>query len=181
MKKKMQRVVTTLILLMTTIGCESKNERVTRMATEHAKQQAKQSQQMLEAQQEVARGSRQLVESDARAREEIVGLHRDIRSERKALNSQHHQLEIDRKAIAKNRYQIPIIVEAVKYLGMTLLCLLPLLLCWHLLTLTSKQGDEDIISEQLLEDMVSDKPVLLPRPTEYLLAQQEKDVPPADS
>ena len=141
---------------------------------------AEQSKQMLEAQQEVAKGSRQLVESDAKAREEIVGLHRDIQNEREGLNSQRNQLETDRKTIAKDRYLSPIIAESIKYLGMTLLCLLPLFLCWHLLTLTSKQEGEDLIGEQLLEDLVSDKPILLPQPTERLLSQQNDEIQMTD-
>jgi len=147
------------------------NERVARLATEYAERQSQQSQRMLELQQEVAEGSRQLVEADAKARREIVGLHQDIQSQRQGLNEQRDQLETDRKAIARDRYLAPLVAESIKQVGILLACLLPLLLCWHLLALTTQQAEENLVDEYLLEDIVAEQP-LLPRPTEHLLMHQ---------
>lgn len=89
-----------LVALIWMSGCD---ERVVEVAREAADRQAAQNQQMGELQKEVARGTRSLVEADASARREIVGVHRDLQAERQQLGSGWHDLEIQRQRIAKER------------------------------------------------------------------------------
>lgn len=84
-----------LALVAGIVGCEE-DERVVRMAQEHARQQAAQSQQMAQLQQEVAQGARELVEANGRAQEEVVALQRDVQTERTEIGHQRDRLEEDR-------------------------------------------------------------------------------------
>ena len=64
-----------ILVLAATSGCD---ERVVEVAREAADRQAAQNQQMGDLQTEVARGTRSLVEADAAARQELVGVHREL-------------------------------------------------------------------------------------------------------
>ncbi len=142
-----------MILLMS--GCESQiDQRLLEMGQRHSQQQAEQSQQMLELQQEVAAGSRELVEADARAREELV-------AQQSGVNQQRDQLEQDRKAIAAQRYRDPLIAAVITHLGLIAICLLPLVICWQLLRQPSEPATNQELAEILLNDLVSAEPLLL--------------------
>jgi len=163
-------ILATLILLM--IGCEDPtDERLLNMAQRHSQRQAEQSQQMLALQQEVAAGSRDLVEADARAREELV-------TQQSGVNQQRDQLEQDRKAIASQRYRDPLIAAVITHLGMIALCLLPLIICWQLLRQPVKPVSDQELSEILLNDLVNPEPqFLLPQEQSQRLATGQ---PPPD-
>jgi hypothetical protein len=142
-----------MILLMS--GCEDEtDQRLMEMAQRHSARQAEQSQQMLELQQEVAIGSRELVEADARARAELV-------AQQSGVNQQRDQLEQDRKAIAAQRYRDPLIAAVITHLGLIAICLLPLVLCWQLLRQPNEPATNQELTEILLNDLVSAEPLLL--------------------
>jgi hypothetical protein len=152
-----------VILIATTIGCDkNENKQLADMAERHSQRQAEQSKQMAQLQQEVAAGSRQLVEADAKAREEIVALHRDVQAERTEFGQQRDALENDRRQIAEQRHRDPIIANAITGFGLLLGCLLPLVLCWYLLHRPVEAADSQVVAEVLLEDLVADRPLLLP-------------------
>ena len=65
-------------------GCD---ERAAQIAREAADRQAQQNTAMAELNKEVAGGTRRLVEADAQARKEIVGVHRDLQAERTRLDT----------------------------------------------------------------------------------------------
>ena len=56
-----------------------------------------------------------------------------------------------------------IIAAAITNIGLLLACLLPLVLCWYLLTRRVEPADDQAVAEVLLEDLVADRPLLLPR------------------
>lgn len=150
-------------LLMTATGCaENENKQLAEMAERHLDRQAEQNQQMAKLQQELAKGSRQMVEADAKAREEIVALHRDVQAERTEIGQQRDSLENDRRQIAEQRHRDPIIASAITSFGLLLACLLPLVLCWYLLHRPVEPADDSAVAEVLLEDLVADSPLLLP-------------------
>jgi hypothetical protein len=152
-----------VILIATTIGCDkNENKQLADMAERHSQRQAEQSKQMAQLQQEVAAGSRQLVEADAKARGEFVALHRDVQAERTEIGQQRDALESDRRQIAEQRHRDPIIANAITGFGLLLACLLPLVLCWYLLHRPVEAADSQVVAEVLLEDLVADRPLLLP-------------------
>jgi len=140
-----------MILLMS--GCEEQtDQRLLEMAQRYSQRQAQQSQQMLELQQEVASGSRKLVEADARAREELV-------AQQSGVNQQRDQLEQERQAIAAQRYRDPLIAAVMTHFGLIVICLLPLLICWQLLRQPIEPASEQELTEILIQDLLAKEPL----------------------
>ena len=162
-------------LMMTAIGCdEDENKRLAEMAERHLERQAKQSRQVTELQREVAEGSRRLVEADAKARQEMVALQREVQAERNEVGRQRDLMEGERRDLADKRRLDPIIAAAITNVGLLLACLLPLVLCWYLLQRRVEPADDQVVAEVLLEDLVTDRPLLLPR-TEGVRAIGRRD------
>ncbi|HJN07434.1 MAG TPA: hypothetical protein QF564_02005 [Pirellulaceae bacterium] len=158
------------ILMLTAIGCdENENRRLAEMAERHVERQSEQNRRMSELQREVAEGSRRLVEADAKAREEMVALQREVQAERSEVGSQRDALEHERRGLASKRRMDPIIAAAITNVGLLVACLAPLILCWHLLTRPVEPADDQAVAEVLLDDLVANNPLLLPR-TESNLA-----------
>lgn len=153
-------VVVTLMLTMA--GCDEDTQ-LAEMAERHLERQAEQNRQMADLQQEVAEGTRQLVEADARSREEMVALQRDLQADQAAVGQQRDQLEGERKELAAKRRLDPIVAAAITNVGLLAVCALPLVLCWYLLHLRVEPADDQVVAEVLLRDLVSDRPLLLPR------------------
>lgn len=151
-------------LMLTAIGCdEEENKRLAEMAERHLERQAEQNRQVTELQREVAEGSRRLVEADAQARQEMVTLQREVQAERSEFGRQRDLLEGERRDLAAKRRLDPIVAAAITNIGLLLACLLPLVLCWYLLTRRVEPADDQAVAEVLLEDLVADRPLLLPR------------------
>lgn len=150
-------------LMLTVIGCdEEENKRLAEMAERHLERQVEQSRQVTELQREVAEGSRRLVEADAQARQEMVALQREVQAERTEVGRQRDVLEGERRDLAAKRRLDPIIAAAITNIGLLLACLLPLVLCWYLLQRRVEPADDRAVAEVLLEDLVTDRPLLLP-------------------
>lgn len=150
-------------LIVTTIGCdEDERKRAAEMAERHLERQAEQNRQIADLQREVAEGSRRLVEADAKAREQMVALQREVQAERAEIGHQRDLLEDERRDLAARRYLDPIIATAISHVGLLLACLLPLVVCWYLLHRRIEPADDQAVAEVLLEDLVADRPLLLP-------------------
>lgn len=165
-----------LVLIAAMSGCDE-DEQLARMAEEHARRQAAQSQQMVELQQEVAQGTRELVEADGKAREGIVALQRDIQTERTEIGRQRDHLEEDRRQLADQRHRDPIIAATIMQVGMVVACVLPLILCWYLLHRGPAQADDSAVAEVLIQDLTAESPLLLPSPTERFPAISHEESP----
>jgi hypothetical protein len=151
----------TLLVLM--VGCQSEGDRVAEVAREAAQRQAEQSKQMLQLQNQVAEGSRRLVEAEAQARTEMAALHRDLQESQSEIGRQRDHLETERRQIAVERYWDVVLGNAITAAAGLFACLLPLLLCWSLVRRLSFdcEGNE-ALAEILLEELASDQPTLLP-------------------
>src|SRR4051812_16251423 len=90
-------LILSITLFAATHGCD---DNATQIAREAADRQAKQNTEMAQLTKEVASGSHQLVEADARARTEMVGVHHDIQAERSRLDTSRSELESERREIA---------------------------------------------------------------------------------
>ena len=98
---KTQTTATRWILMTVLLGgCD---DRVARVGQEAADRQAQQNTAMAELNKEVAGGTRQLVEADAQARKEIIGVHRDFQAERTRLDTGWEDLESQRRHMAADR------------------------------------------------------------------------------
>ncbi|MEQ9066228.1 MAG: hypothetical protein RLO18_05865, partial [Gimesia chilikensis] len=133
MEKQTLLITLTLILLIGVSCSPDENSRVAELATQQLERQADQNRRMSELQQEVASGSRELVEADANARQEMVTLQREMQTERNEIGHQRDQLEAERREIADRRNRDPIIAAAITRVAFVVVSLLPLLICWLLL------------------------------------------------
>lgn len=155
------------ILLMLVIGCSSPDDRLAEFAAESMDQQASQNREVSKAHHEVAQGTKRLVEADAKAREDLIGLEHRLHQERESLARQRDQLETERRELAGQRAREPVIAAAVGSLGVLMASLLPLVLCWYLLHGLRHERHDEALGEVLAMELVSDLPVLLPPPTEH--------------
>jgi hypothetical protein len=160
MRRLAQLILTTLLLT----GCgRSTDERLLQQAEKHAAQQAETHRQVARQQQEVAEGSRRLVEADAKARQEMASMQNGLREDQAEIGRQRDQLETERREMATQRYRDPIIASAIVNVGLVLAALLPLLVCVYVLWFVARTRDSDeAVTEVLIEEIVAEKPRLLP-------------------
>jgi hypothetical protein len=111
-------------------GCD---DRAAQIAGEAADRQAQQNAAMAELNKEVASGTHRLVEADAQARKEEIGVHRDLQAERTRLDLCWSDLEEDRRQIAGQRRTASLLVPAVQTAGLLAVVALVLGFCWYAL------------------------------------------------
>lgn len=176
----MKRTIPLLLIALLTTGCTNNDDRLVEMAREHEKRQAEQSQQMARMQHTVAEGSRNLVEADAKAREALSKMQQDLRGDQAAVGQQRDALEAERKEIAAQRFRDPILAAAILQVGTALACLLPLLLAGYLIwSMKHTAGQDDAaVTELLVTELVSERPLLLPAPVTACPALPSPDTTP---
>jgi hypothetical protein len=148
-----------IVLSILTSGCD---ERAAQIAREAADRQAQQNAAMVELNKEVAGGTRRLVEADAQARKEIVGVHRDLQAERSQLNTGWNALEEERRQIASQRRTESLLVPAIQAAGLLALVALVLGFSWYALVRsqdTSTSASE--VNDLLIGEIISEDPQLL--------------------
>jgi hypothetical protein len=160
-----------LLLMMTlllTTGCaDSRDERFNQLAQQALREQAEQNQRMADQSREIAAASRRLVEGDAAARKDLLAAQRqltsELHSERDNLNRQRDELEQERRNIADQRHRDPVIAQAIGAVGLTLACLLPLLLAGYIIRAVNQNGDDSAaLGELLVLEITAEQPLLLP-------------------
>ena len=160
-----------LMMLMTLLlvtGCaDSRDERFNQLAQQALREQAEQNQRMADQSREIAAASRRLVEGDAAARKDLLTAHRqltsELHSERANLNHQREELEQERQNTAVQRHRDPVIAQAIGAVGLTLACLLPLLLAGYVIHAVNQNGDDSAaLGELLVLEMTAEQPLLLP-------------------
>src|SRR5690606_67237 len=78
---------------------------------------------------------------------------------------QREELEQERRDIAAQRHRDPVIAQAIGVFGITLACLLPLLLTAYIIrAVTQNPDDSAALSEMLIMEIAADEPLLLPAP-----------------
>ena len=90
-------LVTAILVIGPVIGCQSDDARIAEMAQRQADREAEHTRQMAQLQQQVAEGSRHLVEADAETRKELTELQRDLRNDQATVGQQRDTLEADRR------------------------------------------------------------------------------------
>jgi hypothetical protein len=154
-------------------GCD---ERATRIAREAADRQAQQNTAMAELQQEVAGGTRALVEADAGARQQLVAVHRELQAERTRLDAGWTALEQERRRIAVQRRTESLLVPATKLVGGLALVLVLLGFSWYVLAAARRgDGTEEQLNELLVAELLPDEPPLVPRCPSSLLGYSGND------
>jgi hypothetical protein len=150
-------------MLATATGCKDEKRQLAELAERSMERQAMQNEWMARLQQEVAQGSRQLVEADAAARQAATDMQGRLQAERAEVNRQRDLLSAERGQVEARRLRDPLIASAVMQVGIVLACIAPLALCWLLLRRPAEPASDMVIAETLLEDMVAPRPLLLAR------------------
>lgn len=165
---KTSYILLVLITAVLAIGCDE-DKRLVEFAKEADQRQAEQNQEIAHQNHEIAAATKQLVEADAKARQELVAMERDLQAERATIGQQRDQLEIERRELAGARQRESLLSEVLAG-GMTLLaCLLPLLLCWYLLHGLRSQNQDEALGELLVMELAGDTwSPLLPAPGPHL-------------
>jgi hypothetical protein len=144
--------------LILTNGCD---ERAAQIAREAAERQAQQNTAMAELNKEVAGGTRRLVEADAQARKESVGVHRDLQAERTRLDTGWNALEDERRQIASQRRTESLLVPAIQAAGLLALVALVLGFSWYALV-RARSGDAGSdVTDLLIGEILTDEPQLV--------------------
>jgi hypothetical protein len=155
--------LTLLVLVLPTIGCRSStDEKLVEMAREHASRQAESQRQMSDLQMQVAEGAKELVESDAKAREELTSLQREMQGHQAEIGRERDKMEAERREIAGNRYRDPIVAAVIMDVGILVACLLPLIVAVYVLWSARRAGESDsAVAELLVQELVATEPRLL--------------------
>jgi hypothetical protein len=149
----------TLIALIV-IGCSSDNERLVELSRQSAERQAEQNRLVETNNRQVLEATDKLVEADAKSRIENIELHRQLEAERSGVNQQRDALEQERRQIAADRNRDPIVAESIAAAAGLIAALLPLLVCLVLLRGLFHKPDGEALAEILIEDLVSEHPLL---------------------
>ncbi len=160
-----------MLLMMTLLlvtGCaDSRDERFNQLAQQALREQSEQNKRMADQSRAIVEASRRLVKGDAEARKDLLAAHRqltsELHSERTNLDRQREELEQERRNIAVQRHRDPVIAQAIGAVGLTLACLLPLLLAGYIIRAVNQNGDDSAaLSELLVLEITSEQPLLLP-------------------
>ncbi len=135
------------MFMVVTSGC---NDEVGGVAREAANRQAQQNTEMAQLNKEVASGTRGLVEADAQARKEIIGVHHELQSERSRLDAGRDVLEEERHLIADQRRTESMFVTLAQLCGGILLLIVLLGFCWYVLIAGRRNDDSHVALNELL-------------------------------
>ena len=174
----------TMTLLLITGCADSRDERFRQLAQQSLREQSEQNKRLAEQSKQIAEASRRLVEGDAAARKDLLAaqkqLSSELHSERAGIDRQREKLEQERRSIAAQRHRDPVIAQAIGAVGLTMACLLPLLLAAYVIRAVNRDGDDNAaLSELLVMEITAERPLLLqnsPRP----VAALELAPPPED-
>jgi hypothetical protein len=168
-------------LVLLTSGGESDDERLVEMARERAARQAEQSRQMAQLQQDLSAGSRRLVEADAQARQKLIELQRDLRTDQAEVGRQRDALEEERRQIAAQRQWESLLGPAITDTATLLACLHPLVLCLAVLrSLRAPDESEQALWEFLIHELTTERPLLVPPPSLVALERCDSSIDEAE-
>lgn len=164
-------------LILSVAGCsDSSDERLAEFAQQSMAEQrmqndrlADQSQAVVAESHQLAETAKELVKSDAEARRELIAAQTEMTSQlneqQSVIYSGHNQLEQDRRDIASQRHRDPIIATVIQNFGLTVACVLPLVVAVFVIRqMQSQEPDHAAVAEMLVLEMTSDEPRLLPGP-----------------
>jgi hypothetical protein len=148
----MQRLVYLIlcvVLVSPMVGCETPDQRLTEFVTTSTSQQAMQNREMAEVTRTAAEHHRLVVEAVEKSRQEVVNLQQDVQEELR-------QLDAERRTMAESRRRESLLVPVINHLGLLLVAVLPLALCWYLLHGLSNRGQEDAVCDLLIQELIAE-------------------------
>jgi hypothetical protein len=165
--RKLMLMMAVVAGLLLVAGCgSSSDERLVVMAQKNIAEQARQNERMAAQSIQIAEASKRLVEADSQARQEMLqaqaALQEEIQVARNNVDRQRDLLESERREISDRRYRDPIVAESIGAVGLTIACLLPLLLAGYIVHCLRRNTDSDeVLSELLVRELAGEQPGLL--------------------
>ena len=165
------------LLLLAAAGCED-DKRVVEVAREAADRQAEQNRQMGRQTEDIATATRELIEADARSRQEMVALHRELQNEQAVVARQRDALETERRELARARQRESLLIPVLQGGGGVLVVVAALVFCAFLLAgLRHPEEAPQALGELLVEELSAERPLVLPR---ALLPSSDPSLPQVD-
>lgn len=147
-------VIGILILIATTLGCNSESDRVANMAERMVRSQN-------DVNSNVTRTNEKFVELNRELQRERTGL----QSERLALNDQFERLEQDRRDLHSQRRSEVAWSESFQFLAIVIAAIMPLCLCAYLIWMATQSSvQQEEVNSILLQELVSAEPRLIAAP-----------------
>jgi hypothetical protein len=147
-----------VVVLAMTSGCDDASVRIAREA---ADRQAEQNRTMAKLQEEVAAGSRQLVEEEGQARRQALEVHRDLAAGQGRLADGWNDVEAQRQQIAASRRSDSFWAAVLPPSGGVISAIAALAFAWVVLHSLSGGDDSSAIACQLLiEQFVAPEQIL---------------------
>ena len=156
-------LVLAIALLLAAAGCED-DKRVVELAREAADRQAEQNRHMARQNEQIAAATRELIEADAKSRQDMVALHRELQSEQAVVSRQRDALEAERRELAQARQRESLLIPVLQGSGGLLVVVAALVFCAFLLA-GLRRGEEtpEALGELLLEELTAEQPLVIPR------------------
>jgi len=155
-----------MIVVLVHVGCDSPDERLSRLARDATAEQASQNRAVTELNREAAASHQAVVEAVEESRRELASLERDLRQQR-------DRIDDERRELASERYWESLLVPIVSSIGAMLVAALPLVLCWYLLHGLG-QTDESAVSDTLIREIVAEHPLLARRDQHRSLTHRDE-------
>ena len=147
------------------------------VTTQSAERQAAQSRAIMQLQEQVAEGTKQLVARDAEARREWIELRRELQVNLAEVGQQRDALESERRAIAAQRQRDPILAAAIESCGLIVACLVPLLAAVYALRKSAEEPLDARAATQLIHELQRRHPTALAAPPPKRLIVADDDLP----
>jgi hypothetical protein len=153
-------------VLVPMIGCNN-DSRLGDLAQQVTHEQAAQNERMAESTQAIAQGSQQLVQSDAKARRELIEMQNALRNDQAELAKQRDALEAARAEVAEDRLTDSQLANGIIAVAVLIAAVAPLVLAgislvglWHEPT---REEEGHVLIEELTRDLIVDEQPLVPR------------------
>jgi hypothetical protein len=156
-----------LVVVATMLGCD---DGAALVAREAADRQAEQNRTMAKLQEEVAAGSRQLVEEEGQARRQALEVHRDLAAGQVRLADGWEAVEAERQQIASSRRTESFWAAVLPLSGGVIATVAALAFAWVMLHGLSGSDDSSVLACQLLIDQLDvPEQTLLPLADQHAL------------
>lgn len=169
MTSHQRKTAVTVLLVLAALGvtgCGPPRDDLRPLVNELVQKQSAHQESLMKQSEHLSEASRQLVESDAEARRELVEfqttLQTQIEEERHDLDQQRSDIEQERREIAKNRHRDPLIAAALIQGATLVVAALPIVLVLLLVRAARQEPAEVPMGELLIRDLSAEKPILLP-------------------
>lgn len=148
-------IAVVVIIALGGVGCDENppDRTAARLAERVTHDQAEQNKRLADATKSLTQGSQQLVSAEAKARQEVISLQRDLRQDQADIGRQRDALEAERRQIASQRLTESAWSAMLFAVGVLLACLAPLVLAGMTLVGLWRSPSDEELHDVLVEHL----------------------------